>query len=173
MNGEREARLELHASPATGWRRYVGFAAAYALFVLGIAWFSFAMVDPNYKWIFVDDNVMRVRNAALILLFVYWLLAVRRMQQLAFGRRPIAVLRQNAGQVVVTKTSLAPFGRSRVDVLSLPVVAQFQDHPELRVFPGVRVSSVRLSGTRSKSRIYTMWAWRDHTVESVLEFLGG
>lgn len=173
MRDHSEARLELHASPARGWRRYVGFAAAYGVFAVGIAWFSFAMVDPNYKWIFVDDNVMRVRNAALILLFVYWLLAVRRMQQLAFGRRPLAVLTRSAGQVVVTKESLAPFAHSRVDALTLPVEAQFQDHRDIRIFPGVRVSSVLLRGARSSSRVYSMWSWAESTDDALKEFLGG
>jgi len=148
-----------------------GFVVMYAVFIACIAWFSFAMIDPNYKWIFVDDNVMRVRNGLFIIVAGYWVVATLRLHRMARGLVPIATLERDGGEVLLAKSSPMPFRRSQVEVLHLPVSVKLTEDRNVSFSRNTFMRSVKFVHAGGKVRVNTVWPWDGVDQESLESFL--
>lgn len=154
-----------------GLRQPLGFSLYYFVLILCIGWFLFAMRDPNYKWIFVDDNVVRVRNGLAILVLIYGILMGRRFQRLVSGRLAAARISIDGDKVIVTKDSMTPFVRPRVETVTMPVEVRLEEHRSVSLFGGMHMRTIRLSGSGSVSRVNSFAVWEDERGDALRAFL--
>lgn len=144
----------------------------YGVFAACIVWFAFAMVDPNYKWVFVDDNVMRVRNALLILLALFWILATVRFHRMALGYLPVARLERTGAKIDLIKTPPMPFGRVRRATLESPVVVSLTEERSVSFGRNTFLRSVKFRHRGGQVRVNTVWAWDGVDQVSLERYLG-
>ena len=142
------------------------------LAVFGIGWLVFNWRDPNYRAIGADDNLMRVRNALMILSLAAALPVLSRIYALAVGWLPTAVVRAGtSGTVQVAIAGWAPWARDRLRSTALPVTIS-----QVHVAPGRRQANVRwlsLRGGGGAVNIGTMWRLNPQDIAELEHYLSG
>jgi hypothetical protein len=135
-----------------------------------LGWFVFAMRDPNYKWIIVNDNAMRLRNGVAMVVLIYGILMGRRFQRLASGKLAVARIAVDGNVVIVTKDSMTPLFRPRVERVMMPVDVKVEEHPEVSLM-GSYMRTIRLKGHESSSRVNALGPLQDGNGDALRAFL--
>jgi hypothetical protein len=150
--------------------KLAGIAAWQVIFVVGCAWFVFAMRDPNYQYIFVNDNLMRVRNAFFVLVGIWWIVALNGYRRVLLRKAPVLrAERQGSGPVIVVRTALPLLQSRKTMVIGASADVVFTEMPAMH-FQGKgtypRVVEVRSGGARLRNGAF--WALDP---ESITEFV--
>ena len=149
-------------------------ACGVALAVLIAFWFTWSLRDPNYRWIFVPDDIMRVRNILFVLFAAVLVATSIDLYRIAMGSKPLARFSRGAsGELIVLQPgAVLGSARKRRTVLLGPVKATWRESPGTPILGGAYPRNLCLSGETGRVRLSTLWAWREDDVEAVRELLG-
>ena len=150
-----------------------GIVAWQAIFVVTCAWFIFAMRDPNYQYIFVNDNLMRVRNAFFVIVGIWGIVALNGYRRVLLRKAPVLLAeRQRSGPVIVVRPALPLLQSRKTLVMSASADVVFTEIPAMH-FQGKgtypRVVEVRSGGERLRNG--TFWALDPESITEFVEHL--
>jgi hypothetical protein len=163
--------IEVRSADRVSVRSRIAYAVMYVVIIGCIAWFIFAMRDPNYRWSFIDDDVMRARNVLACLVLTYGIFMVRRIQLMTAGRIPAAVLTKNESTVTVNPARLGPLLRAPVERVTAPISVRFREDKGVSFIGKQHLRSISIKGKDSSSSIVSFGPWEEGTEERVREFL--
>lgn len=163
--------LEIRVADVQRVRQRLAYSFFYALFIGCAIWAVYTMQDPNYRWSFVDDNVMRVRNIFLTLAMICGVLITRRMQRINSGQLPAAYLFRDASSVTVRITSNTPLTKTRIRRISAPITVRFREDKSVQFVGKQHLRTIQIKGAGSSSSIVSFGPWEEGTEERVREFL--
>lgn len=163
--------LEIRVADVQRVRQRLAYSFFYALFVGCAIWAVYAMQDPNYRWSFVDDNVMRVRNIFLTLAMICGVLITRKMQRINSGKVPAAHLFRDASSVTVRITSNTPLTKTQIRRVSAPITVRFREDKSVQYIGKQHLRTIQIKGAGSSISIVSFGPWEEGTEERVREFL--
>lgn len=167
MGGDEEGWTVEVRCEVRNWRSVsLGFAGGFAVMLAGIVWFVVTWRDPNLRFSFIDDDVMRVRSAVFIAVGLDLCVTLVRWLQFARGSRPIGVVRAVGAGVEVTQISYSWWGGSRSKMISSPVHLRVTHN---RKAHGVAGLNLRVLGFRGASGAFAVTSLWDFDEKSVAE----
>lgn len=145
------------------------------VFVAAIVWFAATWNNPNYRLIFVPDDLMRVRNAIYILIALASVGISVSLYRIATGAVPLACFHFNEEGYLVVDIPRGPLASvwDRTYVLRMPVELHWEEQPKAKVVGDTmpRILKIRSSGV--VVRIGTLWPWDKNDVERLDALLRG
>lgn len=156
--------VEVRCKVKNWWPVSLGLAGGFALALGGIAWFVFTWRDPNIRFSFIDDDVMRVRSAVFIAVGLDLCVTLVRWIQLARGSRPIGVVRAVEAGVEVTQCSYSWWGRARTRVVSNPVDLRVAHKRKAHGVSGLNLRVLRFRGPSGAFAVTSLWDFDENSV---------
>ena len=163
--------LEIRGADVQRVRQRLAYSFFYALFIGCAIWAVYAMQDPNYRWSFVDDNVMRVRNIFLTLAMICGVLMTRKMQRINSGKVPAATLLRDASSVTVRITSNTPLTKTQIRRISAPITVRFREDRSVQYIGKQHLRTIQIKGVGSSISIVSFGPWEEGTEARLREFL--